>query len=73
MHALNKRYALNTEVRLTTRVYGMETLIIITAIINNISMRKKLFILKKIAFYEEKYNLTAILCKNCCVTFTHSM
>ena len=50
----------------------METLIIITAIINN-TMRKKLFIMKKIAFYEEKYNSTAILYKNCSVTFTHSM
>ena len=25
MHVLNKRYALNTEVRLTTRVYGICT------------------------------------------------
>ena len=29
MHALNKRYALNTEVRLTTRVYGIRYRLVI--------------------------------------------
>ena len=43
MHALNKRYALNTEVRLTTRVYGKPTYYIIAILKKTDSLLERMY------------------------------